>query len=139
MSVSARLYAASLQDVFAGAVDWVAGPIKATLVGSAYVPDATTDRFLADVAANEVAGTRVDVTGRGITFQTSALDTVLTSDPLAFPAVTGAFSYVVVYAAGADDATSPLVGYIDLGEELTAAGQTFALDASAAFVVRGTI
>lgn len=122
-------------------IDLMSDTIKLAAVTSSYTPDIDTHDFWDDVVANESSGTGYTAGGATLANKTGAV--VAGSDLAKFDAddvswtISAAFSarYLVLYKATGDNATSPLVGYIDLGSTYSLASGTLTLTWSASGVL----
>ena len=98
------------KEAFLGAdIDWLADNIKVVLVDTAaYTPNFSTDDFLADIPS----GDRIATSGN-LASKTSTLGVADAAD-VTFTAVTGDVSEaLVIYKDTGNEATSPLIAYID--------------------------
>lgn len=115
--------------------------IKLAAVTSSYTPDIDTHDFWDDVAGNESTGTGYSAGGATLANVTAAV--VGASDLAKFDAddvtwtISSAFSarYLVLYKSTGNNATSPLIGYIDLGSTYSLASGTVSLTWSASGVL----
>lgn len=114
-------------------VDWVTDTIKVALVTNAYTPAQDTHDFWDDVSANEVATGSGYTTG-GNTLGTKSVGyiagsnrTALIAADTVWTALTKAFQYAVCYKDTGSAATSPVLGYSDLGAQ-SITGVDFTLD-----------
>lgn len=118
MATNGRPYAAFLADLRAGVHHFGVDTDKVALLRSTYTPGVDTHATLADVNADEVVGDGYTAGGLPLTNvafgydPVTRLDTV-TSDPVTWTSATVTFRYAVLYRAGADPASSRLIGVID--------------------------
>lgn len=121
MAVTATLYNPFKKKIVDGTnIDLDSDTIKIALVGSGYTPAIDTHDFWDDVVANESSGTGYTAGGATLSNITLSVDT--TNDRAVFDAdnvswtISSALAarYAVIYKSTGDNATSPLIGYIDL-------------------------
>lgn len=98
-------------------IDWATDTIKVALL-SEYEPNQDEHDFFADVAAKEIEGT--GYTAGGKTLGEAAASTDAATNSLRLKAkdsewteATFAATHAVLYKDTGEDATSPLIGYID--------------------------
>lgn len=103
------IYDLAREAFLKGDLDWASHDIKAVLVdGADYTPSASTDDFLADIAA----GGRV-ATSSNFASKTTTLGVADAAD-ITFSTVTGdQCEYIVIYRDSGDAATSELIAKID--------------------------
>lgn len=122
-------------------ISWTTDTIKLAAVTSSYTPDIDTHDFWDDVVANEASGTGYTAGGATLTNPTAAV--VGASDLAKFDAddvswtISSSFSarYFVLYKSTGNNATSPLIGYIDYGSTLALSSGTVTVTWSASGVV----
>ena len=122
-------------------IDLSSDTIKLAAVTSSYTPNIDTHDFWDDVSANEASGT--GYTAGGATLANKSAAVVTASDLAKFDAddvtwtISSAFSarYLVLYKSTGNSATSPLIGYIDLGTTYSLASGTITLTWSASGVL----
>jgi hypothetical protein len=112
-------------------VDWVTDTIKCTLHTATYAPNQDTHTFASDLT-NELA-TGGGYTAGGVTLasKTTAYDsatnqTRLDAADVSWAGMSNTFRYAVVWKDTGTAATSPLIGYVDLGAT-TITGTTFTI------------
>jgi hypothetical protein len=112
-------------------VDWVTDTIKCTLHTATYAPNQDTHTFASDLT-NELA-TGGGYTAGGVTLasKTTAYDsatnqTRLDAADVSWAGMSNTFRYAVVWKDTGTAATSPLIGYVDLGAT-TITGTTFSI------------
>jgi len=136
-AVTAKWFGRALLGQFgttaARRVDWATDTIKVALVKSAYEPNQDEDDFWSDVEANEIEGT--GYTGGGKTLAEASAEYDAASNTLRLDANdvewTGASltaRYAVIYKDTGEAATSPLLAYVDFGEDQTVASGTFKIE-----------
>ena len=143
MAVSMLMYGKALISAFSADIDIPAGTIKCMLVTSTYTPDQDAHQFKSSVTG--------EATGTGYT----AGGVTLTSKSLAYAASTNTFTidaadvswtsstitarYAVIYQDTGTSSTSPLIGYVDFGADMSSSASTFALTWDAAGMFSGTV
>ena len=109
-------------------IDWVGDTIKCSLLTSSYTPDQDAHDFWDDLSANVLAGgSYADVTlaGKSVSYIAGSNTIALIATDPAFVAFTGAFRYAALWKDTGAAATSPVLGYADLGaQSLTATAFT---------------
>lgn len=116
-------------------VDWVTDTIKVTLHTSATVPDQDAHDFYDDLSATEIAATGTYATG-GATLATKSVGyiaatnrAVLIAADVTWTGITATFRYGIIRKDTGAAATSPLLGYVDLGaQSITASDYTLDAD-----------
>jgi len=115
-----------------GGVDLANDTIKVALVTNSYTPNIDTNTYWDDVSANEASGTGYTAGGATLAGKTVTVDT--TNDRAEFDASDITWSsatitarYAVIYKDTGVDSTSPLIGYIDFGEDKSTAGVDFVI------------
>ena len=98
-----------------GDIDFDGHTFKVALFTSSYTPAAATDALLADIVANEVAGTGYTAGGATLTSVTTTLAAgvvTVDADDVSWAAASITAKYAVIY----DDTVTgdPLVAYFDL-------------------------
>lgn len=114
-------------------LDLLNDTVKLGLVGSGYTPDIDTHDFWDDVVANESSGT--GYTAGGATIASKTLAVVGASDLVKFDGADVAWTissalsarYAVLYKSTGNNATSPLIGYVDLGSTYSLASGTLTI------------
>lgn len=147
MAITAKLYTNFLLSAFSKEINLAADNIKLMLCTSSYAPNQGAHRYKSSVT-NEVAGTGYTAGGAtlagaavnasGTAYSFDANDVSWTNATL-----TGANAprYGVLYdATPASDATRPLIGYIDFGDNSYAPnGGTLTVSWNAAGIVTVTV
>src|SRR5690606_10975703 len=123
-------------------IDWDGDDIKVMLCTSTYTPNQDTHQYKDDVT-NEVSGT--GYTAGGIDLPTSAPSytagtntLVLDGSDVSWPNSTIVARYAVIYnSTPATDATRPLLGYVDFGQDVSTTAGTFSIvwDAAGIFQI----
>jgi hypothetical protein len=125
------LYNAGKVVVLRGSVDLAGGAIKVALVTSGYVADKDAHDYFNDVT-NEVSGNGYTAGGKALTG--AAVNQDNTNDRAIFAANNVVWSVAaftaraaVLYKSTGSAATSPLIAFIDFGEDRTVSGQDFSI------------
>lgn len=122
MAVTAEYYGKALQSMLNAEIDMDTDTIKLMLTTASYVPDKDAHRYKSSVT-NEVSGT--GYTAGGATLASVVVSYDNATNTVSFDAadtqwnpitVTGA-RRAVLYKATGSDATSPLIEWIDFGED----------------------
>lgn len=104
--------------------------IKVALVTASYVPDIDGHSFFSDIT-NEVSGTGYTAGGKALANVSATKDNTndrayIDADDTTWPASTiTAARYAILYKDTGSPATSPLIGYIDLGANKSTVADTF--------------
>lgn len=133
--MASLIYDSFMLDLAEGTIDLDLGDLKVALVTSSYTPNkGTHDRF------NDVTN---QVTGTGYTAGGAATDATLTLDTtnhrldITFDNVTWANSTLtaraaVIYQDTGTSSTSPLIAYVDFGQDVSSTSAAFAVTFSSA-------
>ena len=138
MAVTAKAYGSLLAALFAGSVNWGSDTIKVALCTSAYTPDQDNHDFFNDIT-NEVTGTGYTAGGATLASKTSTYTAGTNTTAIDAADVTWASStitarYAVIYKSTGTASTSPLIGYVDFGADITSTAGTFAVTETSAFL-----
>jgi hypothetical protein len=145
MAVTAKWYGKALLGQFSGfdyrRVDWASDTIKVALVKSTYAPDQDAHDFWDDVSANEVEGAGYTAGGKVLAEAVSAYDSgtntvSLDAADLEWKEVTVTARYAVIYKDTEVPGESPLLGYVDFGEDVAAASGTIKIEWDGAGILR---
>lgn len=129
MTVSGSLYAKGMLALGNKEIDWNDGNVKIALCTSSYTPDQAAHDYFNDIT-NEVSESGTNYTAGGATLgsptMTSALK-VATFDgaDTSWASSTITARYAIVYYSTGVAATSPLIGYIDFGANISSTNGTF--------------
>lgn len=136
MAVSAKLYSQNMQHFAKGEIAYLTDTIKVALMTASYAFNQDTHDTFADVSASEVA-TGAGYTARGlalgtktVTFDATLNRTRLFAAASTWSPATGqslTARYAVIYKDTGTNATSFLIGYVDLGVSVTATGSPLTL------------
>lgn len=145
MAVSAKLYGLFFQSVFNKEVDIDSDVLKTMLCTSTYTPNQDTHRYKSDIT-NEVASGNGYTTGgntiTGVTVSYNSTTNVLsfTGSNMSWPTSTFVCRYGVVYdSSPSTDATRPLVGYVDFGQDMNPVNGTLSMTWDAGGIATVTV
>ncbi len=125
------LYNAGKAALLRGNVDLTGGAIKVALVTSVYSANKDTHDFFNDVT-NEVSGTGYTAGGKALSGATVNQDNtndraVLVAADLVWSVASFTAHGAVIYKSTGNPATSPLIAFVDFGEDRTVSGQDFSI------------
>lgn len=136
-AVTAKWFGQALLGQFgataARRVDWANDTIKVALLKEAFTPNQDTQDFYDDVSANEIEGTGYTAGGATLTEATATYDAEsntlrLDAADVSWTEASFAAFYAVIYKDTGEAATSPLLAYVDFGEEKTVSSGTFKIE-----------
>lgn len=143
MAVTAKLYGLAVKSAFNGEIDFDTDTIKVSLHTASYVPDQDTHQYFSSVT-NEVTGT--GYTAGGATLGTKTVTYTAGTNTLSLDAADTSWSgstitarYAVVYKSTGTAATSPLIGYVDFGTDVSSTAGAFTITWDATGVVTATV
>jgi hypothetical protein len=144
MAVTALLYGKLWENQFGAApINWGSDTIKVALCTSTYTPNQDTHDFFNDVT-NEVTGT--GYTAGGATLASKTATYTSGTNTCAFDAADVTWStstitarYAVIYKSTGTASTSPLVGYIDFGADVSSSGGNFTITFDSAGIWTGAV
>lgn len=138
MAVTAKWFGQAIVGQFSATaarrIAWAGDTVKVALVKGSYAPNQDTHDFWNDVSANEVAGTNYTAGGKSITEKAVSYDeasntTRLKGGNVEWKEVTvKEVRYAVIYKDTGVAGESPLLGYVDFGEEQAITGGTFKVE-----------
>ena len=139
MAVTAKLFGPSLVSAFSGGLDWVNDTIKAALTSATYVPDQDVHDFFSDVT-NEITGTGYTAGGKALTGKTRAYNAasnllVLDAADLVWDSSTLTARRAVLYKDTGVASTSPLIGWVDFGQDISSTAGPFTITWDAGGIV----
>ncbi len=125
------LYNAGKVALLRGQIDLAGGAIKVALVTSSYVADKDAHDYFNDVT-NEVSGSGYIAGGKTLTGVAVSQDNtndraVMVADNVVWSVAAFTARGAVVYKSTGNAATSPLVAFIDFGEDRPVSGQDFSI------------
>lgn len=136
MAVVARTYGQALvgqwSSTAARRVDWDADSIKCSLHTAGYVPNQDADTFFSDIG-NEVSGTGYSAGGVTLTTAAPAYDGAsntmrLDATDAQWTSATFTARYAVVRKDTGAAGTSPVLGYVDFGQDVSVTAGTFLIE-----------
>lgn len=116
-------------NVTARRVDWVGDNIRCSLHSASYAVDQDAHIFFS-AATNEISAGNYSLQTLGtksVTLDTATNTVALIAANTTFANLTNTFRYAVIWKDTGSPATSPLLGYVDLGARSTTA-QDFVID-----------
>jgi hypothetical protein len=132
MAVTAKLYGNAILKMLNKEIDWDTDTIKVALATSSYTPDQDTHDYFNDVT-NEITGTGYTAGGATLASKTTNYDSGTNVAKFDAADVTWSSStltarYAIIYDAQTGVAsTSPLIGYIDFGENVASYNSDFTI------------
>ena len=139
MATTTTVYNSYKKDVLDGTIDLVNDTIKVALCTSSYTPDIDAHSFFDDIT-NEVVGTGYTAGGETLGTKTTTQDN--TDDEGVFDAADTTWSsstitarYAIIYKDTGTASTSPLICYVDLGEDKTSVSGDFTLSWNAEGII----
>jgi hypothetical protein len=129
MAVTSKVYGLALWGFINGDIAWATSTIKGMLATSSYVPNQDTHRFKSDIT-NEVVGTGYTaggqtVAGKTTTYVSATNAGVMDCNDLSWATSTITARYLIFYKDTGTASTSPLISYVDFGEDRSSGGTTF--------------
>lgn len=145
MAVTTKWYGLGLKSLQMGNIAWKASggdTIKVALCTSSYTPNQDTHDFFDDID-NEVEGTGYTAGGATLTLSdpTYTADGNISAIDAADVEWTGSSitaRYAIIYKSTGTAGTSPLIAYMDFGEDKTSVTGTFKLQWDANGILKGT-
>ena len=124
-------YTSFKKNIMNGVIDLDSDTIRVALVTEDYTPDQDAHEFFSDVD-NEVVGVGYTADGAEIENKTVTQDDandqgIFDGDDVAWTTSTITARAGVIYKDTGVAATSPLIRYVDFGEDKTTAGTTFTI------------
>lgn len=121
--MATKWYGKAAEAVASKKINLTSDTFKVMLVSSSYTPNQDTHTTKSDVTG-EMTGTGytaggVTLTGLTLTQSTSENKWTWDADDVTWTGLTGSFRYAVIYDD--TDASKPLVGYADLGDQTATA------------------
>jgi len=143
MPATGKWYGQALLKALNKEVDWDTDAVKVMLCSAAYVPDQDGHVYLSHVTG-EVSGTGYTAGGQELVSKTITYDAVnnkvvLDAADVTWPNATITARYAVIYVDTANPATSPLLGYIDFGQDVSSTNGNFTIVWDAAGIFNITV
>lgn len=131
MAVTCKLYGNAISKAFNGEIDWDTNTIRVMLCTSSYTPDQDAHEYKDDIT-NEITGTGYTAKGAALASKTNtytaATNTVkLDAADVSWSSSTITARYAIVYRDTGTNSTSPLIGYVDFGENVSSYQGTFTI------------
>ena len=122
-----------------GAIDWLTDTIKVMLVTSAYTPDQDAHDFKDDIT-NEISGTGYTAGGAALASKTNTQDDtddegVQDAADTVWSGATFTTRGAVIYKDTGTPSTSPIIAYIDFGEDKSPSGADFTIEWNAEGII----
>ena len=132
MAVTAKLFGNALKQAMNGEWDWDSDTIKVMLCTSSYAPDQDVHDYKDDVD-NEVSGTGYTAGGVALAScsvaYTAGTNVIkVDADDATWAASTITARYAVIYKSTGVDSTSPVIAYIDFGEDKSSENGAFTIE-----------
>lgn len=127
-----QVYNSFKGDIQDGTIDLDTDTIKVALVTSTYTPDIDTHTVFDDIT-NEVSGTGYSAGGEtlanvSVTVDNTDDEGVFDADNVTWTNATITARAAVVYKDTGNAATSPLIGYVDFGEDKSSSSSDFVIE-----------
>ena len=131
MAVSGKMYGNAPLKAFSGEINWVSNTIKVSLHTSSYTPDQDNHDYFDDIT-NEISGTGYTAGGvtlgsKTITYTPATNITKLDASDAVWSTATLTCRYAVIYRDTGTPGTSPVIGYIDFGEDVGSVAGDFTI------------
>lgn len=141
MAVTAKVYGPALASLASASINWGSDTIKVALATSSYTPDQDAHDFFNDIT-NEVTGAGYTAGGATLGSKTSNYTTGTNTQTLdaadtSWTTSTITARYAIIYKSTGTGSTSPLIGYVDFGADVSSSGGTFQItwDAAGLFTI----
>lgn len=143
MAVTANLYGKVYLSAFNKEVDLDTDTIKCMLCTSSHTPDPTSHQYKSSVN-NEVTGTGYTEGGatlasKSITYDTGNNRVTFDCADISWANSTITARYAIFYVSTGTDGTSPLIGYINFGENKSSSNTEFKITIDSAGLFRVSI
>ena len=144
MTVSAKWYGKAFLAAFNKEIDWAADDIRMALTTDSYTPDQDAHDYFDDIT-NEVEGAGYTANGTAlaslaITYNSTSDVIKLDADDATWGSSTITARYAIIYDyESAADATSPLMVYIDFGEDKASSGGDFTISFASTGIATVTV
>lgn len=129
MAITTLVYDNAQKHFMSADINLLSDTINLSIITSSYTPSRTTDEYWSQVSAYEATADDYSAVGLGniiINVDTTGHEVEAISDNITWPGPTYAIGrYLVIYKVGASAETSPLICYVDLGEDKTIVGVEF--------------
>lgn len=128
MAISAFLFNSALKNAFSGNVNLLSlNNVKIMLLDNSIAPSQSTWEF-ADIITNEISS--AEYTPGGAVLQNVILNTInskftIDADDVVWSGASFTARYAVIYQDTGVPSTSPLISYIDFGNDISVVGDDF--------------
>jgi len=145
MALTIYWYGNALLNAMKGLISWQSTNIKAIALTSSHTPNQDSHDFLDDIIADECTGDGytsggVVVSNPSPSYDSSNNIVKLDCDDIIFPGVYITARYIALYDNRvAGNSNKPLIGYIDIGEDLETLGGDLKLIIDDNGILKGTI
>jgi hypothetical protein len=142
MAVTAKFYGNAIKNAFLGLMDLDNDVVRVSLHTSTYVPNQDTDEFYDDVT-DEVANGNGYTTGgevianMAVTYDADTNTIKIDGDDVTWTSSTITARVAVIYVDTGTASTSPLIGYIDFGEDKSSNNGDFKIQWHADGIAKG--
>jgi hypothetical protein len=132
LAVTAHAYGLGVKAIVDQSINWSSDTIKVALITNAYTPNQDTDQFFSTPAASETSGSGYSAGGLTLASKTSTYNAgshaeQLDAADVSWAASTVTAAFAVVYKSTGNNATSPVIAYVDFGGSLSTANGTFSI------------
>lgn len=143
MPETAKKYGKSELKAWSKEIDWTNDTIKVALLADTYTPDQDTHEYFDDVSIHEASGAGytaggATLTGKTMTYDAATNKMILDADDVVWSNSSVTARYAVVYGSTGTPSTSPLIGYVDFGENKTSANGNFSSNWNASGILTDT-
>ena len=143
MAVSAKLYGNSILKMLNKEIDFDSDTIKVMLCTNSYTPDQDTHEHK-DNVTNEVSGPGYTAGGatlsnKSVSYTAGTNVAKFDADDVSWSSSTITARYAVIYDSTGVDSTSPLIGYVDFGQDISTSNGTFQIIWDAAGIFTFTV
>jgi hypothetical protein len=130
--MASLIYNKGKTEILNGGIDLLNDTIKVALVTSSYPPDKDNHDYFDDVT-NEVSGTGYAAGGKALSNKAIRQDNTndraeFDADDVTWTVATITARGAVVYKDTGTDSTSPLIAYIDFGQDYATTGADFTIE-----------
>jgi hypothetical protein len=143
MAITAKMYGQAILNAFKGLIDFENDTIKVALCTSSYSVDQDAHDFFDDIT-NELAASGGYTSGGetiancSLTYTAGTNVIKLDGDDVTWSAFTNTFRYAVIYKSTGTASTSPLICYVDFGEDVGATGTDYTIEWNADGIATST-
>jgi hypothetical protein len=143
VAVTATPYGAALLHLGNARLDFGTHTFKVALCSASYTPNIDTHDYFDDIT-NEITGTGYTAGGATLaslawTYDSGSNTAKLTANPTTWSAATFTTRYAIVYRSTGTASTSPLVSYVDFGQNESPAAIDFVINWAATGIIAGAL